>query len=75
MFINITMHMGNTRQDIRIDNGQTIKTAIQILRQSSKLPMGDMPEYLRSKVSNNLVSANKSFFEENIFDGDILSQI
>lgn len=75
MFISVTLDIGNTRRDIRIDNGQKVKNAIAVLRQSGRLPMGEMPNYFRSFVSNRLISANKSFLEEEIYDGDILSAV
>jgi hypothetical protein len=75
MFINITIEIGATRRDIRIDADQKIIEGLSVLRQSGKLPMGANPDYFRSRLNQTLASANKTFFEENIFDGDIITAI
>lgn len=75
MFINITVEIDGTRRDIRIDSEQKIKEGLQVLRQSGKLPMGIIPDYFRSCLNQRPVSAYKTFAEEGVFDGDILSAI
>jgi len=75
MFINLTMEVGGTRRDIRIDSGQKIANAINVLCQSGKLPMGSMPDYFRSRLNQTAVSAHKTFAEESVFDGDVLTAI
>ena len=75
MFINLTIEAGEVRRDIRIDSEQKIKDALAILRQSGKMPMGTAPDYFRSRLNQKLVSAYKTFSEEEVFDGDILSAI
>lgn len=75
MFISLTMEVNGTRRDIRIDSEQKIKESLAVLRQSGKLPMGDTPDYFRSRLSQRPVSAHKTFSEEKIFDGDVLSAL
>ena len=75
MFINVTIETDENRRDIRIDSEQKIKEGLSVLRQSGKLPMGDFPDYFRSRLNKRLVSAHKTFSEERVFDGDILSAI
>ena len=75
MFINITIESNDTRRDIRIDSEQKIKEGLEILRQSGKLPIGNSPDYFHSKLNQRTVSAYKTFAEEGIFDGDILTAI
>jgi len=75
MFINLTMEVNGTRRDIRIDSGQKIKESLNVLRQSGKLPMGSTPDYFRSRINQRMVSAYKTFSEESIFDGDVLSAL
>jgi len=75
MFINITIENEGIRRDIRIDNEQKIKEGLEVLRQSGKLPMGKAPDYFRSRLNQKPVSAYKTFEEEGVFDGDILSVI
>jgi len=75
MFINITLELNESKQDIRIDNEQKIKEGLQVLRQSGKLPIGPTPDYYRSKLNQRPVSAHKTFIEEEVYDGDILSAI
>jgi len=75
MFINLTMEVNGTRRDIRIDSDQKIKESLNILRQSGKLPMGAAPDYFRSRINQSTVSAYKTFSEEGIFDGDVLSAL
>jgi len=73
MFINLTMEAGGVRRDIRIDSEQKIKEGLLVLRQSGKLSFGKDPDYFRSRLNQTLVSAYKTFSEEKVFDGDILS--
>jgi len=75
MFINITLEIGDMRRDIRIDSEQKIKEGLLVLRQSGKLPMGVAPDYYRSCLNQRPVSAYKTFIEEGVFDGDILTAI
>jgi len=75
MFINITIETDGNRRDIRIDSEQKIKESLAVLRQSGKLPMGTAPDYFRSRLNQRPVSAYKTFSEEGIFDGDVLSAI
>ena len=75
MFINITIEVDGSRRDIRIDSEQRIKEGLSVLRQSGKLPMGSSPDYFRSRLNQKPVSAYKTFSEEGVFDGDILSAI
>ena len=75
MFISITIEIGETRRDIMIDSEQKISQSLQVLFQSGKLPVMAAPDYFRSMVNQRLVSAYKTFAEEGVFDGDILSVI
>ena len=75
MFINITIEAGENRRDIRIDSEQKIKEGLSVLRQSGKLSMGEAPDYFRSRLNQKPVSAYKTFSEEGVFDGDILTAI
>jgi len=75
VFINITIEIDGTKRDIRIDSEQKIKEGLLVLRQSGKLPMGTTPDYFRSKLNQRPVSAYKTFAEEGVYDGDILSAI
>ena len=73
MFINLTLEVGGTRRDIRIDSHQKIANALAVLRQSGKLPLGTTPDYFRSRLNQVAVSSHKTFAEENVFDGDVLT--
>ena len=75
MFINITIETDGNRRDIRIDSEQKIKESLAVLRQSGKLPMGTAPDYFRSRLNQRPVSAYKTFSEEDVFDGDVLTAI
>ena len=75
MFIDITIEVDGIRKDIKIDSEQKIGVGLDVLRQSGKLPMGINPAYYRSSLSQRLVSAHKTFGEEEVYDGDILSAI
>ena len=75
MFISITIEIGETRRDIMIDSEQKISQSLQVLCQSGKLPVMPSPDYFRSRVNQRLVSAYKTFAEEGVFEGDILSVI
>ena len=75
MFITITVKDGKFSSDIRIDSEQKIIKGIEILRASGKLPVGDSPSYFRSEQNERLVSAYKTFNDEGIYGGDILTSI
>jgi len=75
MFITITVKTGEHAADIRIDSEQKVGMGLQVLRESGKIPFGDAPAYFRSKQSEELVSAYKTFQDESIYDGDMLIAI
>ena len=75
MFITITVKQGNLAKDIRIDSEQKIGVCLKVLRESGKMPKGEAPAYFRSELCEKLVSAYKTFQDEAIYDGDILTVI
>ena len=75
MFINITIEIGGLRRDIRIDSEQKIKDGIVVLWESNKIPIGILPDYFRSRNNQRPVSSHRTFADEIIFDGDILTAI
>ena len=75
MFITVTVKSGEFAKDIRIDSEQKIGTGLKVLRESGNMPYGDDPAYYRSKQTEKLVSAYKTYQEEYICDGDILTAI
>ena len=75
MFITITLKTDTEQTDVRIDDQQKIGVALDVLRESGKLPYGETPNYYRSKLGEKLVSAYKSFQDESVFDGDILEGV
>ena len=75
MFIELTIKTMAGQADIRIDSKQKIGEGLSILQQRGVLVSKTAPDYFRSAMNQNLVSAYKTFEEENIFDGDILSAI
>lgn len=75
MFISVTIETGHDRQDIRIDSQQRIGDGLAVLRHSGKLPGVQVPDYFRSRLNERLVSAHRSFADEQIRDGDVLSAI
>jgi len=75
MFIRLTIEASGVMQDILIDSEQKIGEALAVLRQSGKIPDGKPPDYFRSRAGGHLVSAHRTFVEESIFDGDILSAL
>ena len=75
MFISLTIEANNVKQNIRIDSEQKIGEGLAVLRESGKLPKGSTPDYFRSYLNQRLVSAYKTFAEEQIFDGDVLTSI
>ena len=72
MFINITIELMGSVQDIRIDDNQIIEEGIKILQQRGKLPSGEIPDYFRSSMSQTLVSKYHTFKEAKISEGDLL---
>ena len=75
MFIHLTIELYGARRDIRIDSEQRIGEGVNILRENGKLPAGPSPDAYRSRMNQKLVSAYRTFAEERIFDGDVLTAI
>ena len=75
MFIKVTIEARGIQHDIKIYTAQKIGAGLQVLRQSGKLPYGESPDYFRSLLERRPVSAYKTFAEESVHDGDILSAI
>jgi hypothetical protein len=75
MFITITVKSACCAKDIRIDSEQKIGVGLKVLRESGNMPHGDEPVYYRSKQNEKLVSAYKTYQEESINDGDILTAV
>lgn len=75
MFITITIEADGSSADIRIDSEQRICTCVQVLRESGKMPSGESPAYFRSEQNERLVSSYKTFSDEGIYDGDMLTAI
>ena len=75
MFITITLKTSSGQADIRIDSEQKIGVALEVLRSSGKLPFRETPIFYRSVLGEKIVSAYKTFQDEQIFDGDILHSI
>ncbi|MCL2820417.1 MAG: hypothetical protein FWD38_06250 [Oscillospiraceae bacterium] len=46
-----------------------------VLRESGKFSGGETPAYYRSKQVEKLVSAYKTFNDEAIYDGDVLTAL
>ena len=75
MFINITIEKNGVSLDIKIDSEQKIRDGLTVLQESGKLSEGDIPDFFKSRLQERPVSTFKTFHEEQIFDGDILSVI
>jgi len=75
MFITITLEVGKQKADIRIDSEQKISMGLAILQEAGKIIPGNTPAYFRSKQSEKRVSTYKTFQDEAIYDGDVLTAI
>jgi uncharacterized ubiquitin-like protein YukD len=75
MFISVTVQAGSESRDIRIDSEQRLVDSLAVLRQSGKLPDGSIPDYFRSRLKERLVSAYRTFADEQVHDGDVLTAI
>ena len=75
MFIAITIKTLKGQADIRIYSEQKIFEGLRVLIESGKLPTVHNPDFFRSSVKENLVSAYRTFSDEGIFDGDILTAV
>lgn len=73
MFITITFVISNFKADIRIDSEQKVGDVLNILIESGKLPPMKIPDYFHSCIRECLISTYKTFAEEKIYDGDILT--
>jgi len=72
MFISVTIDAGGHSLDIKIDAEQKIDDVLRTLQAHGKFPQNKTPSYFRSMLNQRLVSVNKTFAEEEIFDGDKL---
>ena len=75
VFITLTIEAAGSSVDIRIDSEQKIGEGLRVLQESGKLPLGSIPDYFRSHMNQTMVSAWKTFGEEHVFNGDILSAV
>lgn len=75
MYITITLEAYGQKADIRIDPEQKISMGLIVLRESGKFSGGETPAYYRSKQVEKLVSAYKTFNDEAIYDGDVLTAL
>ena len=75
MFITVTVKIKDNQIDTRIDSEQKIAVALKVLRESGKMPPGETPDFYRLKPSERLVSAYKTFSDEQIYDGEILEGV
>ena len=75
MFLTLSIEAEHGQADVRIDSEQVIGEGLRVLRESGKLPGGAVPDYFRSHMNQRLVSAWRTFEDEQIYDGDILSAI
>jgi len=75
MFITVTVRQGDLTKDIRIDSEQKIGMCLKVLREAGKIPNGEDPTYFRSELCEKLVSAYRTFQDEGIYDGDVLTAV
>ena len=75
MFINLTLAVYDKKYNIRIDSMQRIGVGLDILREGGKCPSGKIPDYFHSGMNQRLVSSYKTFLQEEVFDGDILTAV
>ena len=75
MFLTLSIKTLDSTVDIRIDSEQKIGEGLRVLQECGRLPSGTVPDYFRSHMNQTLVSAWKTFEEEQIYDGDILSVV
>lgn len=73
MFITVTIEAKKTRFDIKIDMQQKIGESLKVLKTSGIIDNITIPNYLRSHLKQSLVSTYKTFYEEGIFSGDVLT--
>lgn len=60
---------------LRIDNRQKISAALDILRETRRCRIKTSPSFYRSAMRECLVSAYKTYEEEQIFNGDLLTAV
>lgn len=75
MYITITIEIDNKSYDISIDAGQKISAAFAVLSEAGYIKKKEMPYWCRSRMRGCLVSAYRTFEEEGIFGGDILTVV
>jgi len=75
MFITISLAIEKERFDLQIDSKQQIKDILEVLNSSGKMSCAKIPDFFRSNILQRAVSSYKTFEEEKIYSGDILTAI
>jgi len=75
MYITLTICFDKNKFDVRIDSRQEIMAVYKTLYESGKVKLLKVPCWYRSDAKECMVSAYRTFEEEGIYSGDILTAI
>lgn len=72
MYISITLDLGEKTYDIQVDDRQTIKSVLEVLKEADLYGGDTNINFYKSGMKNDLVSGYRTLNEENILKGDKL---
>lgn len=75
MYITLTMHFGNQSFDISVDSRQEIMAVYRTLYEAGRIKPLKVSHWYRSTAKECMVSAYRTFDEEGIYSGDILTAV
>jgi len=75
MYITVTLQYKDKAFDISLDNRQKLTVGLQTLKDNQKVSYEKEPDFYRSEMQKRVVSAYRTFADEQIASGDKLTAI
>jgi len=75
MYITVTLQYKDKAFDISLDNRQKLTVGLQTLQDNQKVSYEKEPDFYRSEMQKRVVSAYRTFEDEQIASGDKLTAI
>lgn len=75
MYITLTMYFKNQSFDISVDSRQKIMAVYTTLYEAGRIKSSEVWDWYRSDAGKCMVSAHRTFEEEGIYSGDILTAV
>jgi uncharacterized ubiquitin-like protein YukD len=69
----VTYETASGRHDVRIDAEQCVGQGFAVLVRSGKVSAVATPDFFRSRLNERLVSGYRTFADQRVLNGDVLS--